>query len=87
MSYGTDQGGLRDTIMACLLYACYQTLSSRGMTGMFVDGVSDGDQVLVSLGEFPYRRPTTKDVLYPQLSALNVNTGFRNGRFPEVGGI
>jgi hypothetical protein len=38
--------------MACLLYACYQTLSSRGMTGMFVDGVSYGHQVLVSLGEF-----------------------------------
>ncbi|KAL6855786.1 hypothetical protein J3F83DRAFT_456652 [Trichoderma novae-zelandiae] len=45
-----DAGGSRDTIMACLLYACYQTLSEKGMAGMYVDGVSFGDDVLVSLG-------------------------------------
>ena len=58
MGYGTDQDGSRDTILACLLYACYQTLSGKGMTGMFVDGVSAGDHVFVSLGEL---EPQPKD--------------------------
>ncbi|KAL7797573.1 hypothetical protein V8C37DRAFT_407947 [Trichoderma ceciliae] len=40
----------RDAIMAALLYACYQTLSERGMTSMFLDGVSFGEQGLISLG-------------------------------------
>ncbi|KAH0493886.1 hypothetical protein TgHK011_000532 [Trichoderma gracile] len=59
-----DDGGSRDTIMACLLYACYQTLSSRGMTGMFLDGVSHGDQVLVSLGfrKWAEYRPVWREI-------------------------
>ncbi|UKZ57803.1 hypothetical protein TrVGV298_011664 [Trichoderma virens] len=40
-----------DAIIANLLYACYQMLSEKGMTGMFLDGVSFGDQVLMPLGK------------------------------------
>ncbi|KAL7816874.1 hypothetical protein V8C44DRAFT_265930 [Trichoderma aethiopicum] len=59
-----DQGDPRDTVLACLLYACYQTLSSRGMAGMFVDGVSEGDQVLVSLGfqKWAEYRPVWREI-------------------------
>ncbi|KAH6611113.1 hypothetical protein Trco_001133 [Trichoderma cornu-damae] len=46
-----EVAGSRDNIMASLLYACSQTLSQRGMTGMFLDGVSFGEQGLTALGE------------------------------------
>ncbi|KAL7931175.1 hypothetical protein V8C35DRAFT_310585 [Trichoderma chlorosporum] len=45
-----ETGTSRDVIMADLLYACYRTLSEKGMTGMFLDGVSSRDQLLMSLG-------------------------------------
>ncbi|KAK0758573.1 hypothetical protein N5P37_008972 [Trichoderma harzianum] len=45
-----DVGLARDATIANLLYACYRALSGKGMTSMFLDGVSFGDQVLMSLG-------------------------------------
>ncbi|KAL7949064.1 hypothetical protein V8C42DRAFT_362504 [Trichoderma barbatum] len=45
-----ETGVSRDAIIANLLYTCYRVLSEKGMTSMFLDGVSFGDQLLISLG-------------------------------------
>ncbi|KAM0260695.1 hypothetical protein ACHAQJ_002611 [Trichoderma viride] len=49
-----DAHNSRDIIITKLLYACSQMLSERGMTGMFLDGVSFGEQGLISLGKLHF---------------------------------
>jgi hypothetical protein len=46
-----DGNNSRDIIITELLYVCTRMLSERGMTGMFLDGVSFGEQGLISLGK------------------------------------
>jgi hypothetical protein len=40
----------RESVATRLLLACRQTLSERGMVGMFVDGSRSDENVLQSLG-------------------------------------
>lgn len=53
---GAEVGISRDATIANLLFACYRALSGKGMTSMFLDGVSFGDEVLVSLGKLQITR-------------------------------
>ncbi|EXM13423.1 hypothetical protein FOTG_18116 [Fusarium oxysporum f. sp. vasinfectum 25433] len=45
-----DMVNRRDSVVTRLLLACRQTLSERGMVGMFVDGSTSDENVLQSLG-------------------------------------
>lgn len=49
--------------MASLLYACYQTLHEKGMTGMFLDGVSFGEQALIPLGKSQVTRQRCRSII------------------------
>ena len=46
-----DMVNRRDSVATRLLLACRQTLSERGMVGMFVDGSRSDENVLQSLGK------------------------------------
>jgi hypothetical protein len=41
----------RDSVTTRLILACRQTLSERGMVGMFVDGSRSDENMLQSLGK------------------------------------
>ncbi|CAM1508374.1 Fc.00g052220.m01.CDS01 [Cosmosporella sp. VM-42] len=45
-----DMVNRRDSVMIRLLQMCRQTLSERGMSGMFIDAVKSDDKAFVSLG-------------------------------------
>ncbi|KAJ4167810.1 hypothetical protein NW754_011627 [Fusarium falciforme] len=45
-----DMVNRRDSVMMRLLLACRQSLTERGMVGMFVDGIKSDENVLSSLG-------------------------------------
>ncbi|KAL7925368.1 hypothetical protein ACQKWADRAFT_283820 [Trichoderma austrokoningii] len=45
-----DANNSREIIFTELIFACSRTLSQRGMTGMFLDGVSVGQREIVPLG-------------------------------------
>ncbi|KAL6849550.1 hypothetical protein ACO1O0_009091 [Amphichorda felina] len=65
-SIGSDVGGVtcicikdddpemvnrRDTVMVRLLYACCKALASRGMAGIFLDGLKANESGVETLGE------------------------------------
>jgi hypothetical protein len=52
-----DMVNRRDSVATRLLLACRQTLSERGMVGMFVDGSRHDENVLQSLGKEKTRSP------------------------------
>lgn len=46
-----DANNSREIILTELIFACSRALSQRGMTGMFLDGVSRGEAEIIPLGE------------------------------------
>lgn len=48
---GLDANNSREIILTELIFACSRALSQRGMTGMFLDGVSTGEREIIPLGK------------------------------------
>lgn len=59
----------RDTIMVRLLHACVQSLSQRGMVGLYLDCVKPDDHSLESFGQITH--------LQLESERLTVPAGFR----------
>jgi hypothetical protein len=51
MVSGLDASNSREIILTELIFACSRALSQRGMTGMFLDGVSAGEREIIPLGK------------------------------------
>lgn len=56
-----DMVNRRDSVMIRLLLACRQSLTERGMVGMFVDGMKSDETVLSSLGKEQHLRWESHD--------------------------
>ncbi|KAM0457888.1 hypothetical protein ACHAPV_006433 [Trichoderma viride] len=50
LSSSIDANNSREIILTELIFACSRALSQRGMTGMFLDGVSTGEREIIPLG-------------------------------------
>lgn len=48
---GLDANNSREIILTEIIFACSRALSQRGMTGMFLDGVSAGEREIIPLGK------------------------------------
>lgn len=65
-----DMINRRSTIIKRLIQACRQSLSERAMEGLFLDGVNEDEQSLMSLGKLYSTSCECMSLSFPRLPAM-----------------